>query len=107
MQTPDPAASFLQNTAHVSRQRLVEQHYSKQRHLLAQDGRFSINSALGQLKHCPAETMAETCIDHHRWLRTGVPELICGASKAGAQIRVQITSIAESSLPHTSPVPAA
>lgn len=44
--------------------------------------------------------MAGACIDHHRSLRTGMPEVIYGASKSAAQI----VAIARALLPHTSPV---
>jgi len=78
----------------------MEQNFLKHLLLLVQNGQCSVDSALQQLKHFPAETMPDACIDHHRSLRTGMPEVIYGASKSAAQI----ISIAKALLPHTSPV---
>lgn len=51
-----------------------------------QDGTFSIDSALQSLRNFPDETIADACIDHQRHLRTGIPEVIYGASKTADQI---------------------
>lgn len=51
-----------------------------------QAGQCDIGEAVRQLKHLPAETIADACIDHHRCLRTGIPEVIYGADKTPEQI---------------------
>jgi NCAIR mutase (PurE)-related protein len=51
-----------------------------------QKGRSSIKSALTQLKKLPYEDMGFAKIDHHRSLRTGVPEVIYCQGKSISQI---------------------
>jgi NCAIR mutase (PurE)-related protein len=46
----------------------------------------SIEDAVQQLVSQHAETITDACIDHHRHQRTGVPEVIYGASKTAEQI---------------------
>ncbi len=50
------------------------------------DGRSSLKESLKKLQHFPSETLSEACLDHHRSLRTGIPEVIYGASKTSRQI---------------------
>jgi len=50
------------------------------------DGRSSLEESLEKLQHFPSETLSEACLDHHRSLRTGIPEVIYGASKTPQQI---------------------
>ncbi len=61
---------------------------------LVQEKKCSIEEALSQLQHFPSETLHDACLDHHRSLRTGIPEVIYGASKSTEQI----TSIASALL---------
>lgn len=49
-------------------------------------GRCEITEALGILKHLPAEHLEFACLDHHRHLRTGFPEVVYGENKGSAQI---------------------
>ncbi len=51
-----------------------------------QDGRINLKSALGQLKKLPYEDIGFAKIDHHRTLRTGVPEVIYCEGKSVFQI---------------------
>jgi len=51
-----------------------------------QQGNCSIAEALAELRHFPAESLTDSCIDHQRQLRTGIPEVIYGASKTAEQI---------------------
>ncbi len=53
---------------------------------LVKKGKCSVEDATSQLLHLPAETIADACVDHHRTLRTGIPEVIYGASKTAEQI---------------------
>jgi len=53
---------------------------------LIQAGQCSVDDAVRQLKHLPSETVEDACLDHHRCLRTGIPEVIYGASKSPEQI---------------------
>lgn len=49
-------------------------------------GRCEITEALGILKQLPIENMAFACLDHHRHLRTGFPEVVYGENKSSTQI---------------------
>ena len=51
-----------------------------------QDGRINLESALNQLKKLPYEDIGFAKIDHHRSLRTGVPEVIYCEGKSVSQI---------------------
>jgi len=51
-----------------------------------QEGSCDIAAAIKQLKHWPAEAMEFACLDHHRSLRTGFPEVVYGEDKSAAQI---------------------
>ncbi|EFK11460.1 conserved hypothetical protein [delta proteobacterium NaphS2] len=50
------------------------------------EGRSSVASALAQLRKLPYEDIGFAKIDHHRSLRTGVPEVIYCEGKSVAQI---------------------
>jgi len=50
------------------------------------DGRLSIDVALDVLKGWPAEIIDGAYLDHHRQLRTEVPEVIYGETKTAGQI---------------------
>lgn len=50
------------------------------------DGNCSVDEAVKSLKHMPAETLDFACIDHHRHLRTGFPEVVFGENKSAEQI---------------------
>lgn len=62
-----------------------------------QAGQCPISEAIRQLRHLPAETMQDACVDHHRCLRTGIPEVIYGASKSPEQIITIAASILKQS----------
>lgn len=49
-------------------------------------GNKSIEEALAELRNYPSEWLPEACLDHQRLLRTGIPEVIYGASKSPEQI---------------------
>ena len=51
-----------------------------------QQGECSVEQALHKLRHMPGQSIKDACIDHHRNLRTGIPEVIYGASKSSEQI---------------------
>ena len=67
---------------------------------LVQSGTCSVNEAMNKLRHFPAEQVPDGCIDHQRNLRTGIPEVIYGASKSAEQIIV----IARALMQQTEPV---
>jgi len=50
------------------------------------EGSCDIAEAMQQMKHWPAETMEFACLDHHRALRTGLPEVVYGEDKNVEQI---------------------
>lgn len=64
------------------------------------NGTCSIEQALHQLRSFPAESVNDGCVDHQRHIRTGIPEVIYGASKTSEQIAV----IAEAMLKQGGPV---
>ncbi len=68
-------------------------------HLLqgVQAGQCSIDEAVARLKHLPSETIPDACLDHQRSLRTGIPEVIYGASKTPEQIIAIAGSLLEQS----------
>jgi len=49
-------------------------------------GSCDIAEAMKHLKHWPAENMDFACLDHHRALRTGFPEVVYGEDKSVEQI---------------------
>lgn len=51
-----------------------------------QEGRSTIEEATGRLHNLTSEQLDHTVIDHHRTLRTGIPEVVYGASKTPEQI---------------------
>jgi NCAIR mutase (PurE)-related protein len=53
---------------------------------MVRDGSCDVAAAIRQMKHWPAETLDFACIDHHRALRTGFPEVIYGEDKNPEQI---------------------
>ncbi len=64
------------------------------------NGDCSISDATQSIKDLQSEAMTEACIDHQRHLRTGIPEVIYGASKTSEQI----TTIAKAMLKRQGPV---
>jgi NCAIR mutase (PurE)-related protein len=54
---------------------------------MVRDGACDVDEALSNLKHMPAESLDFACIDHHRHLRTGFPEVVFGENKSVEQIR--------------------
>jgi len=50
------------------------------------DGRTAVGDALERLKIMPFEDMGFAKLDHHRALRTGMPEVIFAAGKTAAQV---------------------
>ncbi|MBU0664185.1 MAG: nickel pincer cofactor biosynthesis protein LarB [Proteobacteria bacterium] len=64
-----------------------------------QTGQCSVDNAITRLKHLPSEAIQDACLDHHRCLRTGIPEVIYGASKTPEQISaIAATLLKQSSL---------
>lgn len=53
-----------------------------------QNGDYTLDEAARHLSSMQAETMTDACIDHQRQWRTGIPEVIYGASKSAEQIVV-------------------
>ncbi len=50
------------------------------------DGRMTIDSALGELRHLPFEDLGFAKVDHHREIRHGMPEVILGQGKHPDQV---------------------
>jgi len=51
-----------------------------------QDGRTTVTDALKILKNPSGEIMDFACLDHHRQVRTGIPEVVFGENKSIEQI---------------------
>ena len=49
-------------------------------------GSCDVAEAIKQMKHWPSEAMDFACVDHHRALRTGFPEVVYGEDKSAEQI---------------------
>jgi len=65
-----------------------------------QEGRTTVTETLEKLQAYPSENLQDSCVDHHRSLRTGIPEVIYGGSKTAQQI----IPIASSLLKHGEPL---
>jgi hypothetical protein len=65
-----------------------------------QGGTCSIDQALEFLRNFPGESVPDACLDHQRLVRTGIPEVIYGASKSAEQIAI----IAEAMINQGGPV---
>src|SRR5271165_4574379 len=50
------------------------------------EGRTPVNEALDRLRDLPFEDIGFAKVDHHRALRTGMPEVIFSAGKTPAQV---------------------
>jgi hypothetical protein len=50
------------------------------------EGRTEVNAALERLRHLPFEDLGFAKLDHHRALRTGMPEVIFAQGKTEAQV---------------------
>jgi NCAIR mutase (PurE)-related protein len=49
-------------------------------------GKCDIDEAVAALQHLHAENLEFACLDHHRGLRTGIPEVVFGENKTAEQI---------------------
>lgn len=65
-----------------------------------EQGNCPVDLAVDKLRHFPSESVHNGCIDHQRSIRTGIPEVIYGASKTSEQI----ITIAEAMLRQSGPV---
>src|SRR5208337_2716544 len=50
------------------------------------EGRMAVNDAVDRLKDLPFEDIGFAKLDHHRALRTGMPEVIFASGKTAAQV---------------------
>lgn len=51
-----------------------------------QQGKSSVEKAMDSLRYMPGQYIKDACLDHHRSLRTGIPEVIFGEGKTAEQI---------------------
>jgi hypothetical protein len=51
------------------------------------NGTCDIEAAVSALQHLAPGNLGFACVDHHRLLRTGIPEVVFGENKSGEQIR--------------------
>jgi hypothetical protein len=61
------------------------------------DGRTGVGDALERLKNLPFEDLGFAKVDHHRALRTGMPEVIFAESKTPAQVAAIFERMAKAS----------
>ena len=59
------------------------------------DGRTDVQDALGRLRDLPFEDLGFAKLDHHRALRTGMPEVIFASGKTSAQVAAIFTRMAQ------------
>jgi hypothetical protein len=59
------------------------------------NGHVSPDDAVEQLRHMPFEDLGFAKVDHHRRLRTGMPEVIFGRGKTPAQVAHIFASLAK------------
>ncbi len=57
------------------------------------DGKLSVEAGLERLATLPYENLEVACIDHHRELRQGAPEMIFGAGKTSTQLSAILTAL--------------
>ena len=70
---------------------VMEEHHLTELLQAVQNGTCDVGEALDRLRKLPAEALSDAVIDHHRQLRTGIPEVIYGESKSAEQI-IEIAS---------------
>ncbi|PLY00402.1 MAG: 1-(5-phosphoribosyl)-5-amino-4-imidazole-carboxylate carboxylase, partial [Desulfuromonas sp.] len=56
-------------------------------------GQISVGDAVERLKYLPFEDLGIACIDHHRELRQGVPEVVLAESKSVEQLKTIIAAM--------------
>jgi NCAIR mutase (PurE)-related protein len=59
------------------------------------EGRTAVDDALGRLRDLPFEDIGFAKLDHHRALRTGMPEVIFAAGKTTAQVATIFARMAQ------------
>jgi pyridinium-3,5-biscarboxylic acid mononucleotide synthase len=59
------------------------------------DGRTEVGEALERLRHLPFEDLGFAKLDHHRALRTGMPEVIFAQGKTEAQVAAIFARMAQ------------
>jgi len=59
------------------------------------EGQVSIDEAIGKLRHLPFEDLGFACVDHHRQIRRGFPEVIYCPGKTTEQIVKIFCNLAE------------
>jgi pyridinium-3,5-biscarboxylic acid mononucleotide synthase len=59
------------------------------------EGRTDVAQALERLRHLPFEDLGFAKLDHHRALRTGMPEVIFAEGKTSAQVAVIFARMAQ------------
>ena len=64
----------------------MDEKYLKKLLEKVRNGSCDIAEAIKHLKHWPSEAMNFACLDHHRALRTGFPEVVYGEDKNAGQI---------------------
>lgn len=62
-----------------------------------QNGSLDIGQALTRLRHWPVEVLETARIDHHRTIRTGLPEAVFGATKTVDQLTDILTAMLRTS----------
>jgi NCAIR mutase (PurE)-related protein len=59
------------------------------------EGRMAVNDAVDRLKDLPFEDIGFAKLDHHRALRTGMPEVIFASGKTASQVATIFTRMAK------------
>ena len=58
-----------------------------------QDQTLSIDDMVDQLRHMPTESLQSAMLDHHRELRTGMPETVFGENKTPADLQEILSAL--------------
>lgn len=58
-----------------------------------QEGSLDVDQALTRLRHWPVEVLENARLDHHRTIRTGLPEAVFGATKTVGQLTDILTAM--------------
>ncbi len=58
-----------------------------------QNNTISLDEAVNELRTLPMEVLNNACLDHHRHLRTGIPEAVFGETKSPRQLTEILTAM--------------
>ncbi|PIE56139.1 MAG: 1-(5-phosphoribosyl)-5-amino-4-imidazole-carboxylate carboxylase [Desulfobulbus propionicus] len=75
----------------------MNEHHLKTLLLSVRDGELDLDEALNRLRLLPVEKLQSARLDHHRQLRTGLPEAVFGENKTTEQLTEIMTALLKGS----------